>query len=341
MSPITHSLGHPLVRLTAIAAIGALALTGCATDGGAVAAPAPAAETSAAVIDNCGTLVTAASPSPLPSPERIVTIKSTSTEMLLALGLADRIVGSAFQDGPVPSEWAEIAEQIPVISDFAPGQEAVLSLEPDFVYAGWESMLTAEAAGDRESLAGLGVGTYVAPSACKDPGYQPEKLGFDDVFADITEAGAVFGAEEAASELIAEQSDALDSIAADTRGLSALWYSSGTDTPYVGAGIGAPQMIMERLGLGNIAADVNDTWSPLGWEAIIDADPDVIVLVDASWNTAGSKIDSLEQNPVTAQMSAVRASRYLVIPFAAGEAGVRNVSATADLADQLASINVE
>ena len=319
--------------LAGITTVGMLALTGCASaPTGAEVSAAPAES----VIDNCGTEIDAST-----APERIVTIKSTSTELLIALGLADRVIGSAFQDGPVPEEWAAAAADIPVISDFAPSQEAVLELEPDFVFAGWESMLIAEAAGDRESLAGLGIGTYVAPSACKESGYQPEKLTFDGVFTDITEAGRVFGAEKAAADLVAQQRAALESIEPDDRGLSALWYSSGSDTPYVGAGIGAPQMMMERLGLTNIAADVADTWSPLGWEAIIDADPDVIVLVDASWNTAASKIELLESNPATAALGAVQSSRYLVVPFAAGEAGVRNVSATADLAQQLAAVDVE
>ncbi|GAB3138443.1 putative F420-0 ABC transporter substrate-binding protein [Marisediminicola antarctica] len=319
--------------LAGLAAAGLLAVTGCsATSTGAENSAAPAD----AVIDNCGTEVDTAA-----APERIVTIKSTSTELLIALGLADRVIGSAFQDGPVPEEWAAAAADIPVISDFAPSQEAVLELEPDFVFAGWESMLTAEAAGDRASLAGLGIGTYVAPSACKESGYQPEKLTFDEVFAQIAEAGRVFHAQEAAADLVAEQRSALEAIESDDRGMSALWYSSGTDTPYVGAGIGAPQMMMERLGLTNVAADVADTWSPLGWEAIIDADPDVIVLVDASWNTAASKIELLESNPATAALGAVQSSRYLVVPFAAGEAGVRNVSATANLAQQLAAVDVE
>ena len=320
--------------LAGLAVAGLLALTGCSTTStGAESSAAPAE----AVIDNCGTDVDTAAA----APERIVTIKSTSTALLIALGLADRVIGSAFQDDPVPEEWAAAAADIPVISDVAPSQEAVLELEPDFVFAGWESMLTAEAAGDRESLAGLGVGTYVAPSACKEAGYQPEKLTFDEVFAVIAEAGRVFHAEEAAADLVVEQRSALEAIEADDRGLTSLWYSSRTDTPYVGAGIGAPQMMMERLGLTNIAADVADTWSPLGWEAIIDADPGVIVLVDASWNTAASKIELLESNPATAALSAVQSSRYLVVPFAAGEAGVRNVSATADLAQQLAAVDVE
>ncbi|MBC7723125.1 MAG: putative F420-0 ABC transporter substrate-binding protein [Burkholderiaceae bacterium] len=317
-----------------LAAVSTLLLAGCS--GAADVATAVTAESSAptaAIIDNCGTPVDTTA-----APQRIVTIKSTATEMLLALGLGDRIVGSAFQDGPVPSQWA--GTDIPVISDFAPSQEAVLALEPDFVFAGWESMLTPEAAGDRASLSGLGIGSYVAPSACKEADYKPAKLGFDDVFAEIEEAGQVFHAEDAATTLVADQKAELATITPDDRSLTALWYSSGTDTPYVGAGIGAPQMIMEKLGLTNIAAGIDDTWSSLGWEAIVDANPDVIVLVDASWNTADSKIAQLKANPATAQLDAVVGSRYLVVPFPAGEAGVRNVAATADLDAQLAALDI-
>lgn len=320
----------------ALLAAAALALAGCAaspTPASPTSSSTPTAET-AAVIDNCGTKVEV----PASAPQRIVTIKSTSTELLLALGLGDRIVGSAFQDGPVPAEYEAEAAKISVISDFAPSQEAVLDLEPDFVFAGWESMLTPEAAGDRATLSDLGVGSYVAPSACKEAAYKPTKLSYDEVFAGITEAAQLFGATDAAAALVAEQRVALAEVTPDGRGLSALWYSSGDDTPYVGAGIGAPQMMMEQIGLSNIAADIDDTWASLSWEAIVAADPDVIVLVDASWNSAASKITALETNPATAGLSAVQNKRYLTIPFAAGEAGVRNVAAAADLEQQLGAL---
>jgi iron complex transport system substrate-binding protein len=273
-------------------------------------------------------------------PERVVTIKSSTTEMLLALGLGDRIVGASFLDGPVPEHLADAAEDLPIVSDRAPGPEAVLTLEPDMVYAGWESNFSTETAGEREALENLGVHSYVSPSACKAEGYRPDPLTFDDVFDEILEAGAVFGAPDAAQELVDEQRAELDDIAPDTRGLTALWYSSGADVPYVGAGIGAPQMIMDAVGLENIAGDVRDTWTSFAFEQVVEDDPDVIVLVDAAWNTAESKIALLEGNPATAALTAVRERRYLTVPFAATEAGVRNVDAARDLAAQLADLEV-
>ncbi|PVU81900.1 putative F420-0 ABC transporter substrate-binding protein [Cellulomonas sp. WB94] len=329
---------------TATAALLLLALAGCAsgsvagspaTTAGTPAASSPATATfSPTTLDNCGTKVTVSTP-----PERVVTIKSTSTEMLLALGLQDRIVGTAFADGPVPTQYAKAAAAIPVLSDKVPGQEALLTSTPDFVYAGWESNFSADGAGDRASLAALQIGTYVSPAACKEPGYQPSPLTFDDVFGEIREVAGIFGVPDRAETLISEQQDQLAAIEKPVKATTALWYSSGSDTPYVGAGIGAPQMIMDAAGITNIFEGVRDTWTPVGWEQVVAADPDVIVLVDATWNTAAKKIDLLEQNPATSQLTAVRDHRYLTVPFASTEAGVRNVDAAVSLAEQLAALN--
>jgi len=283
-------------------------------------------------IENCGARVSLAA-----APERVVTIKSTATEMLLALGLADRIVGVGFQDGPAPEPWTAAAAALPVLSDKLPSQEVVLEAEPELIYGGWESNFAADGAGERPTLAALGVASYVSPAACRS--IKPSKLGFDDVFAEIAEVGTMFDVSGSADALVAKQKAALAAIAADTRNLSAVWYSSGTKTPYVGGGSGAPQMMLEALGLTNIMASVDEGWVSASWEAIVDADPDVIVLVDAVWNSAAQKKKLLAENPITSQLDAVINERYLVLPFPASEAGVRNVGATADMASQLAQLS--
>lgn len=322
-----------LVPLTALLLAGCAA--GAASTGGETADDAADAAASGypLTIDNCGTEVTFES-----APERVVTIKSSTAELLLALGLQDRIVGTAFSDGPVPDEYAAAASGLEVLSDKVPSQEVTLATEPDLVFAGWESNLSAEGAGDRATLQQLGVATYVAPAACKEAGYMPDPLTFDGVFADFEQAGAIFGVPDAAADLVADQRSALEAIEPNGDGLTALWYSSGDDVPYVGAGIGAPQMIMDAAGLANVAADVHDSWTSMGWEAIVAADPDVIVLVDAPWNTADSKVAKLEANPATAALPAVQQRRYLVVDFPSTEAGVRNVGAVASLVDQLGEL---
>ncbi|MBD8060724.1 putative F420-0 ABC transporter substrate-binding protein [Oceanitalea stevensii] len=328
----------PLPRRAAVLGALALVLTACSAapaedattgDDGGSAAPSSSAAGFPVTVTSCGTETTLDAP-----PERIVTIKSSATEMVIALGAGDRIVGTAFSDGPLPDG----VTPPPVLAERNPSRESVLELAPDLVYAGWESNLSDDGAGERAGYEELGVSTFVSPSACQDPAHQPNPLTFEDVFAEIEEVGRVLGVPEEAETLVAEQRADLEAVTPTGEGLSALWYSSGSDTPFVGAGIGAPQMIMAAAGLTNVAADVEDTWTSLSWEAVADRDPDVLVLVDSAWNTAEHKIEVLESNPVTAAMPAVQEGRYLTVPFAATEAGVRNVSAVADLTRQIGEL---
>ncbi|MET0932183.1 MAG: putative F420-0 ABC transporter substrate-binding protein [Mycetocola sp.] len=330
------SARFPFLRSAALVGTAAamLAVTGCAASPAAAPSTESAAPTASAyplTVDNCGTEVTFEK-----APEKVLTIKSTTTEMLLALDLEDRIIGRAFPDGPIPEDLG--GEDIPVVSDKVPGQEAVLDLEPDLVYAGWESNFSADGAGDRATLGDLGVNTYVSPAACKEAG-RPDKLAFDDVFDQIAEMGAIFDVSDTAEELVAVQQAQLDKLpAADD--VSALWYSSGSDTPYVGAGSGAPQMIMDAVGITNIAASVDDSWTPFNWEAVVDANPDVIILVVSDWGTAEKKIGVLTSNPATAKLDAVVNKRFITVPFAATEAGVRNVEAATTIAEQLEALGL-
>lgn len=325
MPATTRALGAAPVFALLLAA----GLSGCAA---APATSAAAADATAepVVLDNCGTEISLDSP-----PQRILTVKSSTLELALALGAGDRIIGSAFSDGPLPDDLAADGDGIAVVSDKVPSKEAVLDLEPDLVFAGWESNFSVDGAGERADLQKLGITTYVAPAACKAPGYMPDPLTFDTVFDGFAEAGELLGAEDAASALIAQQRTELAAITPDDRGLTALWYSSGTDQPFVGAGIGAPQMIMSAAGLDNVFADVHDTWTSSSWELIAEADPDVIVLVDAAWNTAASKIALLTSNPVTAELDAVRNERFVIVDFPATEAGIRNVDAVESIVAQL------
>lgn len=215
----TANAGRAVALFAAAASVALLA--GCASPAasgtGVEDAGVAAASGFPLTVDNCGTEVTFEQ-----APERVVTIKSSTLELLLALGLEDRVIGTAFSDGPVPDEFADAASGLQVLSEKVPSQEATLAAEPDLVYAGWESNLTAEGAGDRDTLAKLGVASYVAPAACKGEGYMPNPLTFDEVFREFEEVGAIFGVPDAAADLVATQRAALDTVEPSAAGLTAL-----------------------------------------------------------------------------------------------------------------------
>lgn len=228
-----------------VACAGPAEQTGDEPAGGNGEAPGALAEGFPLTVSSCGTETTLETP-----PERIVTIKSSATEMVLSLGAGDRLAGTAFSDGPVPGHLEDAAADVPDLADQNPSSEAVLDLEPELVYAGWESNLTDQGAGDREMYEGLGISTFVPPSACEEPEHRPVPLTFEDVFDEVELVGGMLGADaaERADDLVAEQRAALAGIDPAGQGLTALWWSSDNQTPYVGAGAGAPQMIMEAVG---------------------------------------------------------------------------------------------
>ncbi|MER5458894.1 ABC transporter substrate-binding protein [Micromonospora sp. NPDC002389] len=298
---------------------------GCATTGDSD----PAATASAAgpvEFTNCGVPVVVPSP-----PARAVTMNQPATEIMLALGLEDRMAGTAYLDDQVLPEYAAAYAKVPVLAKEYPSKEKLLELEPDFVYGSFASAFGDEGAGDRAEWQKLGVGTYVSAAGCPKE-TRPAKLTIDDVFAEIREIAAIFGVAERAETLIADQKQRIADVSADAKGTRVLWWDGGNDAPSAGACCGGPAMIMSAAGVTNIFDDLTGSWADTNWEAVVERNPDVIVLVDASWDTAAAKQAFLEKHPALKDLPAVKDKRYVTLAFSSTSAGVRNVLAVEALA---------
>ena len=84
-------------------------------------------------LENCRETVTFAAP-----PKRVVAIGQTQTEILYALGLGDRIVGTAVWFSPVAKPYEAVNAKVKRLADNDPSFEAVLAQEPDLVTAMFE-----------------------------------------------------------------------------------------------------------------------------------------------------------------------------------------------------------
>ncbi|QOC92302.1 ABC transporter substrate-binding protein [Micromonospora craniellae] len=298
---------------------------GCAASGDSE----PAATASAAgpvAFTNCGTSVTVPSP-----PARAVTMNQSATEIMLALGLEDRMAGTAYLDDEVLPEYAAAYAKVPVLAEEYPSKEKLLELAPDFVYGSFSSAFGDEGAGDRADWQKLGVGTYISAAGCPKE-TRPAKLAIDDVFAEIREIAAIFGVADRAETLIAGQKQRIVDVSAGAKGTGVLWWDNGTDAPSAGACCGSPAMIMSAAGVTNIFDDLTGNWADTNWETVVERNPDVIVLIDASWDTAAAKQAFLEKHPALKDLPAVKGKRYVTLPFSSTSAGVRNVLAVEALA---------
>lgn len=288
-------------------------------------------------VESCGnetTLTTA--------PENVVTMNQGATEVVLALGLADQLAGTAYLDDTIPDKWASDYEAVPVLSDEYPSKEDLLAAEPDFVYASYASAFDAKVAGTHSELEEAGIGSYLSPFACDDSDLRPDP-SFDAVWSEVEAVADALGAPEAAEQLRSDQQHTLDQLADDAvgDGLTALWYDSGTKTPYVGAGGGGPQLILDAVGATNIFADLDDGWADGNWEDVLAADPDVIVLADASWDAASDKRTYLENDEVLGRLTAVQEERFITIPFSATTPGVRLADGAQEVANQITELDLD
>ena len=108
----------------------------CATLG-AITTSAVAAPTQFPItVENCGAKVTVQK-----APQRAVGLGQNSAEILLLLGLQDRMVGTAFWPSKVLPQLAEANAKVKLLTVEFPTFESILAENPDFVAASLPSLL--------------------------------------------------------------------------------------------------------------------------------------------------------------------------------------------------------
>ncbi|MFG1955611.1 ABC transporter substrate-binding protein [Micromonospora sp. NPDC048830] len=314
-----------------------LAATGCS--GSEAATPSgPTGPASPVQLTNCGLPLGIGAP-----PKRSITLEQNATEIMLSLGLADRMVGTSYQTDPVLPQLRSAYEQVPVLAKLYPSREAVRAANPDFVYSTYSSAYAPDAAGSRADLVKLGVPAYLSPFACENAADAIPTVSFDRIFSEIRDIAAVFGVPERGEKLIREQQGRLDTagqrvhtaVPSATRqpdaGPSLLWYYSGTTTPYVAGHGGVPDAVSSLLGARNAFTDVSQKWPAGNWEEIARRNPDVIVVADLTrggdGDSAQSKIDFLRRNPVTSKLDAVVGGRIITVSGSSMDPSIRSVEA--------------
>ncbi len=284
------------------------------------------------VIDNCSVSTTYVQP-----PGRAVALNQAAAEVMLALGLQDRLVGTAYLDDQVLPEFAAAYQRLPVLAAKYPSQEVLLAARPDFMYAAYPSAYDAPGFGSRTDWKGRRVNTYLSPAGCLDKG-RSSPVPLELTFVELREIARIFGVSARADAVIdgyrAELKAVRDRIGLISTSPRVFWYDAG-DPPQVGACCGAPNEILRLIGATNIFRDTPGSWTTVSWEAIIARNPTVIVLANASWSTAAEKRQLLLSRRALAGVDAIAHRRIVEIDFSYTTPGIRNVAAVRRLAEAI------
>lgn len=334
-SPSRARTGALAAALAAVL-VGALAGCGASEPVQAPLTVAPAGEGRTQyplVLDNCGQQVVVDAP-----PQRVASLDQGSTEILLSLGLADRVVGTASWTDPVLPELAEANASVPRLADDAPTYEVLLGADPDFVTASFGRHFAEGGVTTRARLAETGVDSYLSPTDCEGStsinggGTRTRPVTVEAVYQEVHELAEVFDVADRGDALVdrLQQRAAAATEGLDLSGTTVAFWFADTSTPYVAGGLGAPALLTAPTGLENAFASQPEDWAATGWETVVAAQPDVLVLGDLQRDRfSGDRLDDktafLAADPLTSTMDAVQHQRYIALHGAEMNPSIRFV----------------
>lgn len=296
----------------------------------AVLLSASAAMAQPVTVKSCDREVTFDAP-----PARAISNDVNLTEMMLVLGLRDRMVGYTGISGwkTLDAEMREGVAELPELSAKYPTKEVLAGAEADFFFAGWNYGMKVGGEVTPETLAPFGIKTYELTESCIHIGPKA-KSSMDDMYIDILNLGRIFGVEAKAEGLVVGWKARLAEVTAKvdrSAPLRVFVYDSGEEAPFTAGAYAMPTALIEAAGGVNIMSDLEKSWAEIGWEPVIERNPQVVVIVNYGDVTAEQKIDFMKQNPAFAEIDAVKNDRFVVLEYVEATPGPRNIKAVEKL----------
>ncbi|RPK87354.1 MULTISPECIES: ABC transporter substrate-binding protein [Streptomyces] len=333
---------NPL-RPAALALVAALALTGCGAD---VTSKADGKDDAGrgdrhypVTVENCGE-----KKSYDKAPQRVVTNDVGITEIMFALGLADHMAGYVMPDdkGDMTSvPWKDGYRKTKWLSKERINKELVLDARADLVFAGWNYGFNEGEGFTPAELKRVGVDSYLLSESCRNGqgkarGVMPP---LEALYTDLRNLGEIFDVEDRADTLITafrkEVADARAKAAKGSDRLRVFLYDDGNDKPLTSGAYAGPHDIITKAGGDHIMKDLEDSWTTVGWETVVDRDPEVIVINNYGDTGADQKRKFLKSYKPLAGVSAIKNDRIVVLDYVDLVESPRNPAAISSLARDL------
>lgn len=263
-----------------------------------------------------GTEWTAKDQTFIEAPKKVLANSQPAAELLLHLGLKDRIagVGATFgaADASVADEYAELND---LGSDYI-SKETALSVDPDMIYGRGGLFDNQDwGVGTVDSLNEMGIPTYVQETSVTG-------ATFDSVYKDIENLGKIFDVPEAAAAFEQELKDrqaALEDKVADKE-VQTFAHLFMSDPSVVSVYAAQDESFFnsnfEMIKLDNVFKDYSGEVSV---ETLIETDPDVLIVGD--WSTiegsvSGDEIiQGLYDNEKLSSMKAIKNKQAYALDY--------------------------
>jgi len=242
----------------------------------------------------------------------IVTIGPSTTEIIVALGFADRIITADRFSGDVEGLPAGVVAEFGVL-DF--DAEFIVNLMPDIVFVTGMTRVH----GDDDPMAPVS-------SAGITVVYMPTSVSIAAIMEDIRFIADVMEATEAGERIISTMQAEIDAITAIISNITVTRtvYFEISPAPWMfsfGSGTFLNEMI-ELAGATNIFAD-QEGWIPVSEEVLLELNPDVIL---TSTDFIPDPIGEIMERPGFDVLTAVQNGDVFIIDTAASNRPTHNIT---------------
>merc|ERR1712151_1257307 len=179
------------------------------------------------------------------APQRVITMTQGATEFMLALGLHEHMVGTAYLDDYIWPKYEAEYSKIPVLSSAYPDEATIMDASPDFIISNFNSAFREMYMSDdgrqmgifsnataapctgtggqelgmndegsnkrtcRKELNSMGINTFLFQDSCEDTSLRPEVVSEAIVYEEMRTLGRIFKVD--VEPLITEMSQDFDS----------------------------------------------------------------------------------------------------------------------------------
>ncbi len=249
------------------------------------------------------------------APKRIVSLSPAATEILFAIGAGDRVAGS-----DKFSNYPDAAQKTAKLDYSKPDPEAALALNPDLV------IMATRQKQQVQQFRDLKMNVL----------YIEEAKSVEGVYDSIAMFGELTGQDHEAQQIVATMKQRIGAVTSKLSGVSKgprVFYEVTTDL-YTAAPDTFIGSMLSMLKAENIAAGAKTQFPQLTAEAVIDADPEVVLLADAKFTNENA--DTVAARPGWSNVSAVKSKRiYAIDDDIASRPGPRIVEAIETIAKAL------
>jgi iron complex transport system substrate-binding protein len=200
-----------------------------------------------------------------PSFNRIISAAPSNTEIIVGLGMGDRLIAIDRYSKDIPG----VRQDLPEIDFFNPDAEAIIGFEPDLIIANEINNF-----GTSDSpftlLGQMGITVLQIPTS----------TSIEGIYGDILQIAKTLGVEEKGNEIVSSMKDEVKRITDKSSTITAKKsiYFEISPAPYMVTFGGGAYLneIIELIGGTNIFASEQGWFTPNA-EAIINRNPDVII----------------------------------------------------------------